>query len=486
MGYYRSDDESVIRRHAQMLADAGVDAIFCDVTNALTYDKTLMTLCRVFEQVRKEGGRTPQIAFITHSAHERVVRHLYESFYAKKLYPDLWFQWKGKPLLLSSQEGLDETIRGFFTFRESWAWTSPKDWFGDGRDKWAWLDHTPQQPGWHESREKPEQICVAVAEHPVSNIGRSFHDGHEPPPEAADPAHGLHFAEQWKRALDVDPELIFVTGWNEWVAQRFIKTGGRGAGTMLGRKLTDGQSYFVDTYSEEYSRDIEPMRGGHGDAFYYQLIANIRRFKGVRPLERASAAKTIDMTPNAADWADVRPEYQDDLFDTARRDHPAFGRATGEPERYIDTSGRNDLDGMKVARDANFVYFYVRTREPLTLPAAADESWMRLLIDIDQNPSTGWNGYDVLINRTRPAPGVCSVEASAGGQTWKPIGQARLVTSGNVLQIAVPLALISPERRPLSFDFKWTDGIPPDADMMDFIDKGDVAPNGRFNYRWGE
>ena len=38
-GYYVSDDESVLRKHAQMLADAGVDAIFFDVTNQVTYPR---------------------------------------------------------------------------------------------------------------------------------------------------------------------------------------------------------------------------------------------------------------------------------------------------------------------------------------------------------------------------------------------------------------------------------------------------------------
>ena len=32
-GYYLSDDEAVLRKHAQMLADAGVDVIIFDVTN---------------------------------------------------------------------------------------------------------------------------------------------------------------------------------------------------------------------------------------------------------------------------------------------------------------------------------------------------------------------------------------------------------------------------------------------------------------------
>ena len=36
----------------------------------------------------------------------------------------------------------------------------------------------------------------------------------------------------------------------------------------------------------------------------------------------------------------------------------------------------------------------------------------------------------------------------------------------------------------VDFDFKWADNTPANPDIMDFIDKGDVAPNGRFNYRY--
>jgi len=45
----------------------------------------------------------------------------------------------------------------------------------------------------------------------------------------------------------------------------------------------------VDAYNAEFNRDIEPMRGGSTDDLYYQLIANVRRFKGARPIPFASA-----------------------------------------------------------------------------------------------------------------------------------------------------------------------------------------------------
>jgi len=45
-GYYLTDDEFVIRKHCQMLVDAGVDVIFFDVTNGLTYRDNYLKICR--------------------------------------------------------------------------------------------------------------------------------------------------------------------------------------------------------------------------------------------------------------------------------------------------------------------------------------------------------------------------------------------------------------------------------------------------------
>lgn len=29
---------------------------------------------------------------------------------------------------------------------------------------------------------------------------------------------------------------------------------------------------FVDQFNQENSRDVEPMRGGHWDTYYYQMV----------------------------------------------------------------------------------------------------------------------------------------------------------------------------------------------------------------------
>jgi hypothetical protein len=78
-GHYRSDDESVLRKHAQMLADAGVDMIVFDVTNQVTYPHSWKALCRVFDRMKREGNRVPQIAFLCPFWEPRkAVRELWE------------------------------------------------------------------------------------------------------------------------------------------------------------------------------------------------------------------------------------------------------------------------------------------------------------------------------------------------------------------------------------------------------------------------
>ncbi len=69
---------------------------------------------------------------------------------------------------------------------------------------------------------------------------------------------------------------------------------------------------------------------------------------------------------------------------------------------YTNRTGRNDITKAKVARDWQFIYFYVETAGKLS--SRKDPNWMMLFIDIDRDKSTGWNGYDYIINRQSPTP----------------------------------------------------------------------------------
>ena len=478
LGYYTSDSEYVIRRHARLLSDAGVDVLIFDVTNAATYPTVYLKLCEIYRQLRAEGQKTPQIMFLTHSAPDKTIQTLYEEFYSKNLYPELWFYWKGKPLLLGRPEKLESNITDFFTLRDCWAWTHDKD-------TWNWLENWPQRYGWHDAQDKPEEVSVSVAQHPTSNIGRSHYNNKQPEANAygvGPQTHkGLYFSQQWEEALKIDPEFIFVTGWNEWVAQRFLAKAGEAPGEMVGRPLKPGDTFFVDTYSQEYSRDIEPMEGGHGDNYYYQMVANIRKYKGVRKPQPASAAKTIAIDGVFEDWQEVGPQFRDHLGDAEHRDEKGWGKAG----MYVNATGRNDLATMKVARDAEAVYFYAETAKPLT--PQTDKNWMLLYIDSDQNAKTGWQGYDYVVNLNVSDAKTTSLHRLTEG--WNPELKSKIAFAAkdNQLELAIPREALGLTRdAKVSLDFKWADNILKTGDVTEFFLNGDVAPERRFNYRYTE
>jgi len=65
LGYYLSDSEYAIRKHASMLVDAGIDTLIFDVTNTFTYPDVYLRLCKIYRQLRAEGRHTPQLCFLS-------------------------------------------------------------------------------------------------------------------------------------------------------------------------------------------------------------------------------------------------------------------------------------------------------------------------------------------------------------------------------------------------------------------------------------
>ena len=468
-GYYDSRDPWVIRRHAMLLTDAGVDVVIFDTTNRRTYPEVYFEICKVWSQILKEGGRVPRLCFMVNTKAGDTAEELYRDLYQPGKYPELWFHWQGRPLLICDPNEASAAVRQCFTLRKAhWPFTMETT-----HNAWHWEATYPQVYSYDEDPARPEQVNVSVAQNLRvvdgkdtsmsfgDGRGRSFHAGAQNiTPGSVD--RGANAAEQWRRAYELDPPFVMITGWNEWTAGRFSRPG---------RPVV-----FVDQFDQEFSRDIEPVKGLHGDNYYYQMVDGIRRYKGAPALPQASAFKTINLTGGFDQWRDVQPQFTDHAFDT---DHRNFGK--GELH-YTNTSGRNDIVAAKVARDAKSVVCYAQTRQPLT--PRTGPNWMWLLIDVDQNAKTGWHGYDFIVNRT-PDGKEAWLEKSAGGWKWEKVAKVELVTKGNELMLAVPRkALGLAEGEAVALDFKWWDNAQKPGDIMDTYLSGDVAPEGRFNYRY--
>ncbi|GAB3955446.1 hypothetical protein GCM10028805_43070 [Spirosoma harenae] len=482
IGYFKADDPWVIRRNLQLLTLAGIDILFFDVSNTDIYLSTVNKLCEISIEMRHKGIPTPYICFVTYAQSGQTVTNIYQQIYAQNRYSELWFRWQGKPLILGKVEEMtDPGIRDFFTWRYSWAWTNARN---EPRH-WQWLDRTPQNYGWDNNPSIPEEIPVAVASHPFdNNIGKSFRQGRAGVLNKLDitsqTTQGLYFDEQWKRALQVNPAVVFVTGWNEWLGQRFIfrpdSAGKARPPKFMGKLMKEGQTFFVDIYNEEYNRDIDPMKGGYTDNYYYQLIANIRRFKGMPAPEKATPARTIKIDGQFSEWAAVKPNFNDPIGDVMHRNWPG----ADDKIKYINNTGRNDITDCRVSYDKKNVYFYAKTAQSLTV--STGKNWMLLYIDTDQSAKTGWAGYDLLINKT--IKGRQSTICRWNGKTWMPIATGTFQYMRNELELSMPLTILRQATNQIKFDFHWADNIQQVNNITEFFLNGDSAPDRRFNYRY--
>ena len=498
-GYYKLTDPWVIRRHMHMLADAGVDVLVLDATNKEIYDQVLNQFLPVLLQIRAEGGRVPQLCFMLNTDMGNASKQLLEKFYRPGRYDELWFRWEGKPLMLCNPDAATPEVRDYFTLRTAfWPGAPP---YKNTPYAWHWLGVHPQAYGFTQDPKVAEQINVSPAQNMHWETGalemmwtgkargRGFQKGKQDSSIQAIQS-GRNFQEQWDYALKVDPKFIMITAWNEWIAglTHSIKT----------------PWVQCDGFNEEFSRDIEPMKGGFGDNFYYQAIANIRRYKGVPEIPAAGGKKqTIELEGPFDQWKDITPEYRGHAGNTIPRDHDGFGRAaktrTGgaHPEfqgngttwkgqeglRYTNKTGRNGLQLMKVCHDQEYFYFYLRTEKPITSPT--DPNWMMLLIRTGNPAHHAWNGYDFIINRVPPGKFGAVLEKNNAGWNWLRAADVRFRVEGNQMHLAVPRSALSlASGKSATFDFKWIDNVQLPDDLTVLYEKGDTAPLGRFRFRY--
>lgn len=542
LGYFLSKDEYVIRKDMSMLADAGVDVLVMDVTNAVHYWEQWEVLFTTMQQMKAEGNKVPQFCFWAFNGPViTVVQQLYDRIYKENKYKDLWFYWQGRPLILlngdpsvdANGKGPDnpnphydstavtnknhlhygdpdytekfykdytKEVKNFFTTRTMWwgyyKWAGKR--FVGTEDNWSFgydLGNNQVRAMRPDSllsthKGKREQAAVTPGQHSSSLIGKSWsrekgqpalneYDLPEPTfvpwlgktvenPEG----YGIYFQERWDEALQSDPEFIYINDWNEWTAGKYQPEGGKTTEFMQ----RNSPFFFVDQYNSEFNRAIQPMKGGYTDNYYMQMAQNIRRYKGARAMPEANHIAHIRIDGSFDDWKAITPEFRDTYGDVMHRDAPGYGGT-----HYVNKSGRNDIVTSKVAVDANSVYFFVETAQALT--AHTDTNWMMLLIDADQDASTGWYGYDYLVNQDVVNDRHTSI-MKYNGVRWTKLANIPYMYAGNAMEISIPRDVLQLKGNKTQFDFKWIDNPVELKDPISLCTEGDTAPNRRFNYRF--
>ncbi len=512
-GFYRSDDEWVLRRQAELLTNAGVDVIFADNTNGSnTWKNAYTALFNTWAEAKEAGTNTPKISFVlpfsANDGSRQQFNTLYRDIYRVNLWQDQWFYWDGKPLIVGHNGNLsadtsatEKEILNFFTFRQNNPSHLPIT-ASKMLGWWGWLATYPQA-SYYVNRtdigsKTVEQISVGVAvnhdyvENKTSAmnganiIGRSYTTAYPDRYliEGAEASKwGYQFAEQFNYALKTNPKLIFVTGWNEWLVGRYENWDAGGVNT---------ENAFPDQFNDEYSRDIEPTKGALQDHYYYQLVNYIRQYKGVNPIPTPSEKVTIDLSAGNEQWTSVEPYYGAYIGNTEDRDAQGYGELV-----YTETSGRNDIIGAQIARDDEYVYFHVECAENIT--PYTDNLWMNLYIDCTGDGALdGWNSFDYVLNKTAPTATTAVLEKFTGnGYASEKVTDAEYTVDGRYMTVKIAKSdlglsgddLSSPDD--YTINFAWTDNVHDEGndrtfsgDILDFYISGDVAPGGRFKYSY--
>ena len=494
-GYYTSTDTWVIRKHCQMLTDAGVDFIVFDTTNAVDYSTSARKLIDVWYEYFEMGYNVPKLSYYTNSSSGNTINNIYKAIYGNKRlhekYPrlsELFYHWDGKPMIVGdpNDKALSDECKEYFRIKAS-VW--PNQYEDVSPDGFPWMEfgRNLTNEAIYGLNGRKEVVNVSIAQHDqtclmsatawygMNDRTRSWHNGANDTSEDA-VLYGYNFKEQWEWALGVDPEMIFVTGWNEWVAQR------------------QGNSdrfpiQFVDCCDPNTSRDAEPMAGLFGDNYYLQLINYIRLYKGIAPRVNIGGDVTFDINGGFDQWENnPSAAYTDYPNDTVDRKSTGFGNI-----KYRDDTGRNDFVSIKAAKDKEKLYFYAKTSEDIT--PSTDDNWMTLFISSGAEGNALWaNLYDFAVNLEKPNGNEVVVSKYNSDGTWSKAGTGLMKVEGNQMMLEVSRELLGigddNGSRILDVKFKWADnyqyGEDGKLDVWSFYKNGDAAPLGKMAYLFSE
>lgn len=516
-GYYNAEDAWVIRKHIELFIHAGLDFIAFDTSNGRIYDYQVYTFLDILLDYYEQGFAVPQVMFLTPvnpADSITTVQSIYNSFYDPSMYANyapLWFCGKhNKPWIIGSQTG-NATVDSYFYFklpqwpnaaieaaRFPWIdWNYPQDIYTDsqignimsvsvsqhvglmGKSNGMYADFSdsglfaPENRGellkndYHFDANYMDLVYNA-------NWGRGFDHGSGTNDRARALAEGTNFQQQWETVLQYDADsdesndidLVFVTGWNEWIAQKQANS------VILG----DDYCHFVDTFNLEFSRDIE-MNAEYLDNYYLALVRNVRAYKGEGETAAYKEGKELSALLYGLDgWnADNVAVYRDFSGETIARNAMD---TSGQTVLSNDT-GRNDIAEIRVTADADSVYVMVRTAQPITQYEEGDSRWMNVYLGVEGRAG-GWQGLQFVLNRT-PQKKTTSIHR-VDGSSFVYVGECEYSVNENRICFAVKKELLGVGAGDYTLALKAADNLQKDFDIADLYTSGDVAPIGRLRY----
>lgn len=493
-GYYNSEDPWVMRKQIEMLTMAGVDFLVLDTSNNVLYQNVTAVLFEILKEYQDAGWDVPRVVYYLGKhdlgADTDVLKQVYRIFYENDTYKSLWFTPNDpqKPMIVapdnviaklrSSSDAEEKALADFFDFRVTqWPIAAPvNEPMYEYGAPWISFEYpqTPQQ-GWiNVSIAQHVTVCMTDTRH---SRGRGWHPTTQKKGEwKGENDHenwrqNLNYQAQWNTVLEMTPEqraedarFVFLTGFNEWVAEKL--------------RRGEGDYFTVDTYNPEYSRDIEPSRSnGMKDYAYFQTVMNIHADNFAPAVHYEYPALTPDISKDdGAAWQSA-PTYRDFVGECGDR---SFKNMAGDYV-YKDTTGRNDIDTVSILHDEQYLYFRISCAEDITAYEQGDKGWMNLWIKTANATEGLFCGYEYVINRE--VDGNKSKILAANGQS---VGEADVNVLGKVMIVRVPLAALGLDMNDYQIEFKVTDNVQDmENDSLNLYSTGDAAPIGSLNFSYG-
>ena len=284
-GMYCGRDAWAAKTNLQKIAEAGIDFIYIDNTNfngGCTPDSIMNNLEVILEaalELEAEGKPYPKICFWNNvrneagwerGGYEDTAREIWQVFISNPRYRNLWVYYHGKPLMMytfgqsAPYLGMSEVAE----IREMWTASNV-------RNTWSFHQDPPEMAnrGGLDAEGNLEQLNVLPYGKTTFNGNISSLEGLVENGTGGREG-GLYYKKYWQTAFEKRPKFVMIWAYNHWDVN-FNKPG------------ADGNVYWGDNFSQEYSGGIEPIAGTFtykgveyaGDSYYEWTKEYVRSYK---------------------------------------------------------------------------------------------------------------------------------------------------------------------------------------------------------------
>lgn len=308
-GYYcvgRRDD--VLRKHAIELRDAGIKFVYIDASNHPSSDPAYADrpdemIKQPFQEILKVWSQIPGAPRVVPFVPVTAIPSPMADWLMGQLaqYPQMALIEEGKPFFLVAANPalpIDQNhlaaLAQSYSYRKIWQPNTP----GFTPDSWSCTSWCSDMNGFKASGGTNACNQYVTNNNGVESvtISPAYKSYIFSTPSQATPRYGgLTFTQQFATAYkSPNVKYALIADWNSWVAIDFCMTANGILTTDASQCPNPNSHQFVDVYTDELSRDMEPTVS-QGDYYYRLMKSCIAKFQRGQPCDPSSAGEVASI-----------------------------------------------------------------------------------------------------------------------------------------------------------------------------------------------